>query len=307
VTIDATGGATTGTLPPLAQVRPGDGWLVTHALGANPTTLVPNGAETINGVNAPLPLLLGVSYRVTAGPSGWLVSPEAAPGGLTLPSKLFPQNAGGVVAGIGGGETYDTTGGSFTRTLPDAHGYQDGQSLVFKVTAGTDIVTLAAVAGQTIDGHPTVDVYPNQSLWLVTTGGNWIVAATASVTFQKGVGVLQVDVLDGGGTANYNTLVSDFANAPIQVTNVMAWKDANAGGVGDTGAVVNTAAAVIYGSAGAPISMAATIANGRIVDIASTLNVANGLLNPTDTIGVDIVEASHAGGTWFIEFYCPAP
>jgi hypothetical protein len=249
---------------------------------------------------------------VTASANAWQIQAlPPARSGVTIADPINSVTSGGAVSPGAGGEEYPT-GAPFTRTLADATTFRSGASFIFKNLIGSGgNVTLNTTGGQTIDGSATsITVFPGQCVWLmVTVSGNWIVVATSTVSFQKGIGTLRVNVVGGAGTAVYDTLVSTFSNQPIQVTNVNAWKDNAAGGAGDTGIVQKKAGpAPIYSdAAGAPISMATTVANQRIKGVVECLNVTNGLLATTDTLEVSIVETTDAGGTWFVEFYSPAP
>lgn len=68
----------------------------------------------------------------------------------------------------------DESGGAFTATLPTAVG-KTGQIWYFLKIGGTaDIVTIAAFAGETIEGQPDLDMTsPTMSITLFSDGVNW--------------------------------------------------------------------------------------------------------------------------------------
>jgi len=90
----------------------------------------------------------------------------------------------------------DASGGAFTVTLPDATqaGFVPGQRYTVKKTdASSNVVTLAASAGQLIDGASTQAISPAQSaISVVFTGAAWEVTSGGSAIGTNAIGGVTV-------------------------------------------------------------------------------------------------------------------
>jgi hypothetical protein len=68
----------------------------------------------------------------------------------------------------------DATGGAFTVTLPTAVGRRGALRIIKRLNSGANAVTVAAAAGQTIDGTSTISLSSQyMAVSLISNGVGW--------------------------------------------------------------------------------------------------------------------------------------
>lgn len=234
-------------LPPLTLVYgdPASG-IVQYVGAANPHSEQVNIAGYQNFVINAVPgeiLTLPedvCNYLVGAEPNWWTPamswSPPPAAAQTNYQAKVYATyqvtNQNGLVLGD------PTSGGSFTATLTDATA-NVGQSITLKNVGSANTVTVAAAAGQTIDGASSLALSAGQWVTVESDGTTtWrLVSSTATNLGPSyaldafgniGIGTTLGSLVPGSGSANANTVIGQGAGAHLTTGpgNVLIGQDA---------------------------------------------------------------------------------
>lgn len=150
-----------------AGFLPGVMWFMTRTasdmvLGTNTTERVrikSTGEVQIANLTANRPVYTDASKGLTTTAQGQYLACTTKTANYTLvPTDCV----------IGG----DTSGGSFTLTLPTAVGY-NGLTFTLKSKSLLNTLSFATTGGQTVDGETTGIIPPRHSLMVISDGANW--------------------------------------------------------------------------------------------------------------------------------------
>lgn len=148
---------------------------LTTDLAAKITNPMTTGGDVIYGGTSGLPTRL---------PNGSAGQALLSAGGTAAPVWTFPQNVAVTATKTG---TYaiaatdylvvcDSSGGTFTVTLPTAIGATGKQYTIKKIDSSVIAVAIATTSSQTIDGVTTNSVNtPFEQLTVVSNGANWLI------------------------------------------------------------------------------------------------------------------------------------
>ena len=260
VRIDSTAGAFTVTLP--ASPTDGDkiGFLdVTNKCGTYAVLVAAAGGKTVEGDGTGMSLNINGSYIVfiydaTGGRTNWKMeqSQQVPPiGGQLIPTAIKTSAYGGIVTDL---VRLDSTGGSFTVTMPGAPA--DGDRFgVIDITNKCTLfpVLLSVTGGKTIEGDGTglsVDVMGTYAVFIYNSSTtNWKTQQTPYVNGQlKTVGGYTLVGTGDVGTINTGYggtgLSAPGANGNLLTSNGTIWTTAAPGAGGAT--INNTPTGVLY-------------------------------------------------------------
>jgi len=136
-------------------------------------------------------------------------------GGITFPATGITSS---YIVGVND-YLIDVTGNTITITLPTAVGI-NGKNYVIK-NSGSGVVTVATTSGQTIDNTSSKSLKNNDSIEVISNGGNWvIVAGTGTVTSSTTTksGIVSNSILTGTPLNYQVVFTSAFPNTNYSVT-----------------------------------------------------------------------------------------